>query len=364
MNARITRRAFLGFGGSALLGYAHGSFLLPALSSDVNDRQVPLPGLERPVRFANLTDWHSNHALLPQYTAALEKHAGDLDFMILTGDIVDSHDETPKESIMRLKNALPKIPLYFCLGNHDYRNIQVRKRLGTDAISQEGFAGIKEWYQDILFPAVMLAENPVCLENVLLLGYDEYTDYSCESLLKQGQGFNDSPILLFTHEPDPYPLLAAGDRLQESRLAERVLYIGAGHVHDGGNSMAARAAAYLLGTCADRPFPHGLVSGIYRIDEEGTLTGPTTKPLDPLWRWPNPVPEHASMNPKLFSKALLEEMGQFGDAAMPEYRHVLAGKIVDIMQNGGYHLAWDYRTVSKLFGDSCPQLNLRTLVPA
>ena len=100
-----------------------------ATNLKITEIDIPLDGLQKPVRAAHLTDTHLGHFRggenLQKIVDIINKQKVDVVFF--TGDLLDSKIQLKPESMLPLKNL--DAPIYFVEGNHDeYTGVNAIKK--------------------------------------------------------------------------------------------------------------------------------------------------------------------------------------------------------------------------------------------
>jgi len=210
--------ASLGMGGIALVmgyGYAWGQHELR-----VTRLAVPVRGLARPLRVAQISDIHIGQNLsvaqLERFVAAVNATAPDL--VCITGDIADSPLADTATFFPILAGLRARLGVCAILGNHDHY-------VGAAHVAAE----LRRWtpFRVLRDEAVTLQFDDVHLH---VVGLDDrgrdwarglLSDACLADLLDAAP--TDVPVLLLTHRPDLFPQAAARD----------VALTLAGHTHGG-----------------------------------------------------------------------------------------------------------------------------------
>lgn len=180
----------------------------------VRRADVAMPGLERPVRVALLSDIHVGTAAMgPARLTRIVDQVNALkpDLVLIAGDFIFGHDpdgaaRLGPAMIAPLRRLRAPLGVAAVLGNHDYWT-------GARAVREQlGRAGI----------AVL--ENEAALRGPIALGgvADDFSGHADVAATLRAARTLGKPIVLFTHSPDIAPSLPADAPL-----------LLAGHTHCG-----------------------------------------------------------------------------------------------------------------------------------
>ncbi|MDX2168741.1 MAG: metallophosphoesterase [Deltaproteobacteria bacterium] len=207
--------------GMAAIGLVMGyGYLFGQHELRVTRTEVPVSGLARPLRVAQISDIHVgqnlSHAQLTTFVAAVNATLPDL--ICITGDIADSPLADLDGFFPLLARLEARHGVLAILGNHDHA-------AGADRVA----AALRRWT-----PFTVLRDDAVTLAiedaRLHVIGLDDRgrdwarglrADVHLERLLAAAP--DDVPRLLLSHRPDIFPQAASGD----------VVLTLAGHTHGG-----------------------------------------------------------------------------------------------------------------------------------
>lgn len=174
--------------------------------------QVPLPGLQQPLRVVQLSDLHYGVWLFADSVRAWvgQALAQKPDLIVLTGDLADGRS---RSSLTPLLDALAPLsaPLgvFSIWGNHDHFSTGVHRQLDS---------GLRQ-----LGVTTLLNEHELVRPDLLLAGIDDFNMGRPDLAAALAGRPSGVASLLLTHNPDALPELSAG----------QVSLALAGHTHGG-----------------------------------------------------------------------------------------------------------------------------------
>lgn len=187
----------------------------------INEVEIEINGLEKPIRAAHLTDTHLGHfrgaSNLKKIVKAINLQ--QVDVVFFTGDLLDSKIQLKPESMAPLADL--EAPVFFVEGNHDlYTGVRAIKRyldkLGVHVLENEMYEwqgiqiiGLNHMLADSATFNVHVDDQRTTIKSVLE-GLDTQLD-------------NTKPTVLLHHSPDG---------IQYANEAGVDLYL-AGHTHAG-----------------------------------------------------------------------------------------------------------------------------------
>jgi len=207
---------FLAFGLAAVIS-VYG--IWNATNIKINEVDISISGLQRPVKAAHMTDTHIGHFRGASTLQRLVDKVNDknVDIVFFTGDLLDSKYQLKPESLAPLGNL--KAPVYFVEGNHDvYTGTdpikEYLRKIGINVLSNE----IRNWndLQIIGLDHMLADENAV----------SPHADPNGPNIRKTLSELNidqSKPTVLLHHGPDGIKYA------KENGIA---LYL-AGHTHAG-----------------------------------------------------------------------------------------------------------------------------------
>jgi predicted MPP superfamily phosphohydrolase len=210
------RKILATLGGLALLFALFLGWCFREATSDpiIRRAELAIPGLERPMTIALLSDIHTGSPAMGE--KRLARIAGQInalrpDLVVIAGDFIFGHDPSGAAKrgealVSPLRQIRAPLGVAAVLGNHDYWT-------GAPAVrDQLGRAG------------VTLLENQAVLRGPIALGgiSDDFTGHANVAETLRAARALGKPIVLLTHSPDVAPELPADAPL-----------LLAGHTHCG-----------------------------------------------------------------------------------------------------------------------------------
>jgi len=210
------RKILLVLGVLALLFAAFLGWCFREATSDpvIRRADVSMPGLDKPLRIALLSDIHVGTAAMgPKRLSRIVAQVNALkpDLVVIAGDFIFGHDPRGAsklgpamvEPLSRLRAPLGVAAV---LGNHDYWT-------GAQAVRQQ-----------LAQAGVMVLENRAALRGPIALGgvSDDFSGHANVDATMRAARLLARPIVLVTHSPDIAPALPADAHL-----------LLAGHTHCG-----------------------------------------------------------------------------------------------------------------------------------
>lgn len=208
MPRRLTRRRFL-FSLAALpaAGLAGGSWarLIEPEWIELTRKEIPLPGLSRPLRVAHLSDFHVS----PQAGCGLTERAVEMtlarepDLIALTGDYITWQITDRERYVAALKKLAAAAPVFACLGNHDGGRWAGRARGYADpahVVSLFDESGIR-----FLFNERVTERAAGC--ELDLVGLGDLWSGDCRPQNVRDFRSKKRPTLVLSHNPDSKELL-------------------------------------------------------------------------------------------------------------------------------------------------------------
>lgn len=179
---------------------------------------LPIARLDSALKVVQLSDIHIGELVTKRRIKEIVRLVNEEnpDFIVLTGDIVDTQSKNVQEIICELKNFKATYGVYYVLGNHEYMH-------DIDNIIKE----LKDLdFRVLLNQNILLLKDKVPLINIVgvadLMG--ERIGYLQPNITKSFEGINnDVPTILLSHQPKII------ERIKDN-FVELVL---AGHTHGG-----------------------------------------------------------------------------------------------------------------------------------
>jgi len=219
---RVTRRGFLKtLAGAVLAGagtYAYGS-LIESHRLVVEQVTIPIAGLaaaRHGCRIVQLSDLHSGRTALSHIERSLAM-ALDLkpDFLVITGDFVDSEHADVDALCRVLRKITPRVETLGITGNHDFGAGFANSAFADQTCASLAGAGIRMLRNEIYHPHAGPGE-------LCFAGLDDFWSRRFRPAILQ-ETPADASLIVLSHNPDSF----------ETLDAYRFHLMLSGHTHGG-----------------------------------------------------------------------------------------------------------------------------------